>query len=82
MAIGQEEVLAHDNGQPASSGVVGFGKKAWRKVIGYNDCEANRLGVPYVSSKDWLADIFSEPKSKVSGHTPRGSDHSLVATVY
>lgn len=38
--------------------------KAWKAVIGYNDTEANRLGVPYVSSYDWLRDLVQSPGSR------------------
>lgn len=61
---GAQDVPAHDDGQPTKPGAVGLGQRAWRKIIGYNDCEANRLGVPYVSSKDWLGEIFADPKGK------------------
>ncbi|SNX85398.1 probable Sulfate permease [Melanopsichium pennsylvanicum] len=39
---------------------------AFKWAIGYNDIEINRLGVPVVSSRDWLANIFSHPGSKAS----------------
>lgn len=42
------------------------GSDAWKWLIGYNDTEANRIGVPIVSSKDWLKNIFGNPTSKVS----------------
>ncbi|PWN51657.1 sulfate permease [Violaceomyces palustris] len=41
---------------------------AWKWLIGYNDTEANRIGVPIVSSKDWLADIFSHPGAKAADY--------------
>lgn len=47
---------------------VNVAQSAWRGLIGYNDTEANRLGVPYVSSRDWLGDIFAEPGSRVRGN--------------
>jgi sodium-independent sulfate anion transporter 11 len=37
---------------------------AWKKAIGYNETEANRIGVPYVSSRDWLKGLVNEPKQK------------------
>lgn len=41
-------------------------QNAWKWLIGYDHTEANRLGVPTVSSRDWLAEIFSNPGGKAS----------------
>ena len=40
------------------------GTNALKWAIGYDDTEINRLGVPVVSSRDCLANIFSHPGSK------------------
>lgn len=39
---------------------------SWNWLIGYDSMEANRLGVPIVSSKDWVKDLVANPGSKVS----------------
>ncbi|CBQ72830.1 probable Sulfate permease [Sporisorium reilianum SRZ2] len=44
------------------------GTDALKWAISYNDTEINRLGVPVVSSRDWLANIFSHPGSKVADY--------------
>jgi len=38
----------------------------WNWMIGYDTMEANRLGVPIVSSKDWVKDLFRNPGDRVS----------------
>ncbi|SPO27255.1 probable Sulfate permease [Ustilago trichophora] len=40
------------------------GSNAFKWAIGYSDNEINRLGVPVVSSRDWLGNIFNHPGSK------------------
>lgn len=52
--------------KPAAQKVISGGTTLWKKMVGYNDTEANRIGVPYVSSRDWLSDVFSEPGRKTS----------------
>ncbi|KDN38099.1 putative sulfate permease [Tilletiaria anomala UBC 951] len=52
-------------GRGRASGKV---SNAWKWVIGYNDTEANRLGVPIVSSADWFSDIFSNPGRKTADY--------------
>lgn len=42
------------------------GSNAFKYMIGYNDNEVRRLGVPVVSSRDWLANIFGHPGSKAA----------------
>lgn len=42
------------------------GLETWKWIIGYNETESNRLGVPIVSSFDWVKDVASSPGSKVS----------------
>lgn len=41
-------------------------QNAWQWLIGYNDNEANRIGVPTVSTKDWAAGYLKSPGSNVS----------------
>lgn len=41
-------------------------QSAWQWLIGYNDNEANRIGVPTVSTKDWAAGYLKSPGSNVS----------------
>ncbi|PWY97288.1 putative sulfate permease [Testicularia cyperi] len=45
----------------ASASYSEKGKDALKWVIGYNDTEINRRGVPVVSSRDWIRNIFSDP---------------------
>ncbi|UZJ52848.1 hypothetical protein CBS101457_002168 [Exobasidium rhododendri] len=42
-----------------------FPEKAWKKAVDYDATEANRLGVPFVSSADWLKDTFNHPGQKI-----------------
>jgi sodium-independent sulfate anion transporter 11 len=58
--------LNHDNSP--NKGFVGGAHKAWNKVIGYNSTEANRVGIPYVSSWDWLRTIFAHPGRKTANY--------------
>ena len=51
----------HHEGKPS---LRERGSNAFKWAIGYNDNEINRLGVPVVSSRDWLANIFNHPGNK------------------
>ncbi|GAC94423.1 sulfate permease [Pseudozyma hubeiensis SY62] len=44
------------------------GSNALKWAIGYNDTEINRLGVPVVSSRDWLGNVFGHPGSKAADY--------------
>ncbi|GAK65209.1 sulfate permease [Moesziomyces antarcticus] len=44
------------------------GTDAFKWAIGYNDNEINRVGVPVVSSRDWLGNIFRHPGSKANDY--------------
>ncbi len=44
------------------------GSNAFKWCIGYNNNEMNRVGVPVVSSRDWLANIFNHPGSKATDY--------------
>lgn len=71
---GQDATKENDNGytqgdpvtvnQPFGERLLTSGKKIGKKMVDYNSTEANRLGVPYVSSKDWLSGVFSHPGEK------------------
>ncbi|SOV03745.1 probable Sulfate permease [Ustilago sp. UG-2017a] len=44
------------------------GSNAVKWALGYNNTEANRLGIPMVSSRDWLRGIFGHPGSKTADY--------------
>ncbi|PWN19800.1 putative sulfate permease [Microstroma glucosiphilum] len=52
--------------QPHGVTSVGRSQNAWQWLIGYNNVEANRIGVPMVSVPDYFEGWFSNPGSKVS----------------
>jgi sodium-independent sulfate anion transporter 11 len=62
-AAAANEVISSEQPSAAQRFSKG-GRSVWHKIIGYNDTEANRIGVPYVSSKDWFAGIFTDPKRR------------------
>ncbi|CAO1623434.1 unnamed protein product [Parajaminaea phylloscopi] len=43
-------------------------QNAWQWLIGYNDTEANRVGVPMVSSKDFFHSTFDSPGSRLAAY--------------
>lgn len=60
----KDDAEHEDNVGGSGHNIRNFGNRAWKGAIKYNDTEANRLGVPYVSSKDWLKEVFSHPQQK------------------
>lgn len=58
-----------DSPRPHSANSVAKGFQiAWKWLIGYNDTEANRIGVPVVSTSNFLSGIFRHPGSKISSY--------------
>lgn len=53
--------------RPTGVTSVAQGKQSWWKwLIGYNDTEALRIGVPIVSTSDWLFSNANNPGAKVT----------------
>lgn len=71
---GQDATQNTDNGQtyddanpvhqPFGERLYSSSTKVGKKIVDYDATEANRLGVPYVSSRDWLSNVFSHPGQK------------------
>ncbi|EST04846.1 STAS domain protein [Kalmanozyma brasiliensis GHG001] len=58
--------MASQTNQEAKPSLAARGSNALKWAIGYNNNEMNRLGVPVVSSRDWLANIFGHPGSSAA----------------
>ncbi|KAE8216729.1 hypothetical protein CF327_g175 [Tilletia walkeri] len=58
---------------PASSGNNNIRSRvtnAAKAVVGHNDNEALRSGVPIVSTGDWVRDVFNQPRPRLSSYFP------------
>ncbi|KAK0546268.1 Sulfate permease 2 [Tilletia horrida] len=53
-----------------SSNLTSRAAKVGKAIVGHDDNEALRNGVPIVSTKDWIKEQFSHPLPKVSDYFP------------